>query len=43
MTQYELELYRKCMRKKKRYITRADYEIEHEYDNETNNIGYEKE
>lgn len=40
MTEREMELYRKCMRKKKKR-TRNDYEIDHEYNNETNENDYD--
>ena len=38
MTEQELALYRKCMRKRKRIRTRADYEAEHEYDIGANEV-----
>ena len=44
MTEYELDLYKKCMRKvpKRKKLIKSDYEVDHEYDNETNEVEYEK-
>ncbi len=41
MTQHELELYRKCVRKKSKIKTRSQYEESHEYDNNTNENDYD--
>jgi hypothetical protein len=42
MTERELELYRKCTRKKRKALTRKEYEEEHEYNTGTNDNDYEK-
>lgn len=42
MTEHDLELYRKCMRKKKRTLTRQEYEEDHEYSTGTNDNDYNK-
>ena len=44
MTEYELDLYKKCMRKvpKRKKLIKSDYEVDHEYDNETNEVEHEK-
>ena len=43
MTKHELELYRKCMQRKKRSITQREYEESHEFDTETNETSYDRE
>lgn len=43
MTEHELELYRKCMRKKRKSLTRKEYEEDHEYSTGTNDNDYNKE
>ena len=40
MTEKELELYRKCTKKKR--LTRALYELEHEYNAGTNENDYDR-
>lgn len=41
MTQHELELYRKCVKKKTKYRTSEQFESEHEYSNNTNDNDYD--
>lgn len=41
MTPHELELYRKCVKRKSKYHTRYQFELEHEYDNSTNDNDYD--
>lgn len=43
MTEHELELYRKCMRKKRKAPTRKEYEEDHEYSTGINDNDYDKE
>ena len=42
MTARELELYKKCMRKKPKYRTQAQFNDEHEYDNSINENDYDR-
>ena len=41
MTQYELELYKKFVKKKSKYRTREQFESVHEYSNNTNDNDYD--
>ena len=41
MTEHELELYRKCVKKKPKYRTCEQFESEHEYSNNTNENDYD--
>ena len=41
MTQYELELYKKCVKKKSKYRTHEQFESAHEYSNNTNDNDYD--
>ena len=41
MTPHELELYRKCVKKKSKHCTREQFEFEHEYSNNTNDNDYD--
>ena len=43
MTEHGLELYRKCIRKKRKALTRKEYEESHEYSTGTNDNDYDKE
>ena len=42
MTLHELELYKKCVKKKITYRTHEQFNIEHEYDNNTNDNDYDR-